>query len=288
MRLPRLIATDLDGTVLRRDGTLSERTSRVLRAAAEAGTQTVAVTARPVRFVRALGLTGMAAAVCANGALVCDLASGAVLEEHALPMAAVREVAAALAAAVPGVGFALETGDRVLYAPEFTLRFSEPADTVVEAASADELWACADPVVKLMAYSEDLGNDGLLAAARIAAGGRAQCTHSGGRGLVEMAAPGVTKGSTLAAWCAARGIAAEDVVAFGDAPNDLPMLAWAGTGWAVGNAHPSVLAAVPRHTLSIDEDGVAAVLEPLFAPGAPPFEPSSTPATPETGEPVGA
>ena len=72
------------------------------------------------------------------------------------------------------------------------------------------------------------------------------------------------KATTLARLCAERGIAAEEVVAFGDMPNDLPMLAWAGTAYAVANAHPDVLAAVDRRTASNDDDGVALVVESLL------------------------
>lgn len=93
-----------------------------------------------------------------------------------------------------------------------------------------------------------------------------QFTHSGGRGLLEISASGVTKAGTLAELCAGRGIDATEVIAFGDMPNDLTVLDWAGTGYAMGNAHPDVLAAVPSHTVSNEEDGVALVLERFFGP----------------------
>ena len=93
-----------------------------------------------------------------------------------------------------------------------------------------------------------------------------EVTHSTvGPALLELSAAGVSKATTLARLCAELGVDAADVVAFGDMPNDLPMLAWAGTAYAVANAHPSVLAAVERRAASNDEDGVAQVLEQLFA-----------------------
>jgi hypothetical protein len=64
--------------------------------------------------------------------------------------------------------------------------------------------------------------------------------------------------------CAQRGIASDDVVAFGDMPNDLPMLRWAGHGVAVANAHPDLLTAADEVTASNDDAGVARVLERLF------------------------
>ena len=89
-------------------------------------------------------------------------------------------------------------------------------------------------------------------------------THSSAKGLIEAAAIGVSKATTLAALAAAEGITPQESIAFGDQPNDLPMLAWAGTSCAVANAHPRVLAAATRVIASNDDDGVARVLEALF------------------------
>jgi hydroxymethylpyrimidine pyrophosphatase-like HAD family hydrolase len=120
-------------------------------------------------------------------------------------------------------------------------------------------------VAKLLARHEGLSADELLARARRVVGEEmAALTHSSRDGLLEISAAGVTKASTLMAVCAERGLRAEDAVAFGDMPNDLPMLAWAGHSVAVGNAHPEVLAAVDEVTASNDDDGVAQVLERWF------------------------
>ncbi|MGZ6753442.1 MAG: HAD family hydrolase, partial [Nocardioides sp.] len=77
-------------------------------------------------------------------------------------------------------------------------------------------------------------------------------------------AAGVTKASTLALLCADLGVTADDVVAFGDMPNDLPMLAWAGTSYAMADAHPTVTAAADHVAPGHDEDGVARVLAGVF------------------------
>ena len=106
----------------------------------------------------------------------------------------------------------------------------------------------------------------MLALAEPALAGLATVTHSNPQdGLLEIAAHGVSKASTLARLCAELGVEPAEVVAFGDQPNDLPMLAFAGRAYAVANAHPAVLAAVPAHTASVEDDGVAAVLEELLA-----------------------
>ncbi|MCX4825510.1 HAD hydrolase family protein [Streptomyces sp. NBC_01142] len=266
MNRPRLIATDLDGTLLRRGGILSDRTLRALRGAFDAGAEVVFVTARPPRFVdmvvAATGLVGTA--VCSNGALLYDVAARTVVETRPLPVPTARQVAAALSVAAPGLGFAVETGHQVLYEPRFGLRFPGAADAEVAVASLMDLWLADVPITKLLAWSAQLDADFLLAAAEASAGGVAQFTHSGGAGLLEISAPGVTKAGTLSVLCAARGIDSSDVVAFGDMPNDLAILQWAGSGYAMANAHPSVLSAVQRHTASNEEDGVAVVLERLF------------------------
>ncbi|MEV7401313.1 Cof-type HAD-IIB family hydrolase [Streptomyces sp. NPDC091267] len=262
-----MIASDLDGTLLRNDGTLSPRTLRALRTAEGAGVEIVIVTARPPRFVdrlaEATGLVGTA--VCSNGALVYDIATRTVVSSRVLPLTTAQRVATALGAAVPEVGFALETGNQVLYEPAYRLRLSEDVGAELPVPTLADLWLTEAPVTKLLVWSDRLDADTLLAAARQGAGDEVQLTHSGGRGLLEISAPGVTKAGTLSMLCAGRGIDAAEVIAFGDMPNDLSVLGWAGTGYAMANAHPAVLAAVPTHTLSNEEDGVAEVIERLFA-----------------------
>ncbi|WP_328785368.1 Cof-type HAD-IIB family hydrolase [Streptomyces canus] len=267
--IPKLIATDLDGTLLRNDRTVSERTLRALRAATEAGVEVVFVTARPPRFVDELaagsGLSGTA--VCSNGALVYDVGTRTVLKSRTLPPEDARKVAEALTGAVGGVGFAVETGHKVVFAPGYGHRLPEDAEAEFPVDSVEALWSLDAPFVKLLAWSAQVDADTMLATAESAAGGKAQFTHSGGSGLLEVSASGVTKAGTLSALCAERGIDAADVIAFGDMPNDLTILEWAGTAYAMGNAHASVRAAVTRHTASNEEDGVATVLEQFVTVG---------------------
>jgi hydroxymethylpyrimidine pyrophosphatase-like HAD family hydrolase len=110
-----------------------------------------------------------------------------------------------------------------------------------------------------------MGSDDLLAAARDVAGDLVEMTHSSTTGLLEISAAGVSKATTLARVCEERGVPAAEVVAFGDMPNDLPMLAWAGVAYAVEGAHPEVLAAVDRVVPAPEDDGVARELVRLFA-----------------------
>jgi Cof subfamily protein (haloacid dehalogenase superfamily) len=261
----RLVATDLDGTLLRSDGTVSARTRQALAATVAAGVDVVILTARPPRYVNLvaeqLGISGVV--VCSNGAMLYELATGRVTDVLALPLETARRVAAALAGAVPGVGFAIETGSLVVCEPGFVRRYD--GDLHHDVPDLDEMWHRGVPIVKLLAWSASSTSDELVTAAVAAVGGDAECTHSGGTSTLEVSAAGVSKAAALAALCAARGIAAADVVAFGDMPNDLQMLGWAGTSYAVANAHPQVLAQASARTAANDDDGVALTLEHLLA-----------------------
>ena len=172
-------------------------------------------------------------------------------------------VVAAVSVAVPGVGFAVETGVMVVFEPGFT-RPNHGGDLRLAAADLAELWHHGTPIVKLLAWSATCTADHLLTLVRTAAGEAVECTHSGGTGLVEVSAAGVSKLAALIDLCAEREVPAAQVVAFGDMPNDLAMLTWAGRGYAVANAHPSVLAAGLPTTASNDDDGVARILESLL------------------------
>jgi hydroxymethylpyrimidine pyrophosphatase-like HAD family hydrolase len=81
---------------------------------------------------------------------------------------------------------------------------------------------------------------------------------------MEISASGVSKAVALSRLADELGVPADEVVAFGDMPNDVPMLGWAGHAVAVANAHPDVLAAADEITASNDDDGVAQVIERLL------------------------
>jgi hydroxymethylpyrimidine pyrophosphatase-like HAD family hydrolase len=263
-RPPRLIATDLDGTLLGPGGSVSERTRRALSLLAGAGIDLVFVTARPPRWVDHLAdLVGAhGTAICSNGAFVYDVLRRTVTQAHGMSPCVVRAIAADLRAALPGVGFAAELPDGIRMERDYPSLHQEdvPADGGYGSIDAIER-----PVGKLLARSLQVPEaDFVLRVARIV-GGRAEVTYSASGGLAEIGPLGVTKASSLVEWCAGRGISAGDVWAFGDMPNDLPMLTWAGVSFAVANAHPDVIAAANQCCPSNAEDGVACVLESLLA-----------------------
>lgn len=258
-----LVATDLDGTLLRSDGTVSDRTRAALAAAEEAGALVVVVTGRPPRWMgrigEEVGRTGLA--ICANGAIVWDLERQEVVRENPIDPGTAADVVRRLRDALPELAFAVERGTSFGHEPTYRPRSQVPDDVLV--AHADELVAA--PVAKLLARHDSMGPDELLAAAAEVVGDLATLTHASTGGLLEISAAGVSKAVALEELAAGHGLGAADAVAFGDMPNDLTMLAWAGRGVAVANAHPDVLAAADEVTASNDEDGVAAVVERLTA-----------------------
>jgi hypothetical protein len=262
---PKVVATDLDGTIVRTDGTISPRTLDALRTAEHAGALVIVVTGRPPRWLKgiadATGAHGLA--ICANGALIYDLTASAVVASRPMSNELVADLMRRLRVAAPDISFAVECIDGAfIHETHYIQRWTPEAGTIV----GEILPSVTKPVAKLLARQEQADSDTLLGLARATIDARsATLTHSSIDGLLEINGPGVTKASTLEWFLAERGLAAGDVVAFGDMPNDVEMLAWAGHGVAVANAHPEVLAVVDEVTASNDEDGVAAVLERLFA-----------------------
>ena len=259
----RLVATDLDGTLVRRDGTVSARTVAALAGCRAAGVDVVAVTGRPPRWLADLAeVVGTATAICANGAIVYDLASARVVRARVLAPDAVRAAVEAVRAALPGTTVALETLRGFRREPDYRPTFDAGAE--LTCAPLHDLLADDPGVVKLLLRHAGSSPDAVLAAARAALAGIAEPTHSGARdGLVEVAALGVSKASTLAEVAAERGVAPEQVAAFGDMPNDVAMLRWAGQSYAVADGHPDAVAAASGVAPPCEEDGVAQVLERL-------------------------
>ena len=259
----RLVATDLDGTLLSSDGLCSGRTRTALAAVERSGMRVVLVTARPPRWLHDLadlvGEHGLA--LCSNGAFVYDVRSRQIREEHCMAAGVVESLAVDLRDALPGIVFAVESragfGRERNYLDEFTT----PQD--VWAVRLEEL---LDPLPgKMLARCHKVPAVQFHRVVDEVVGDRAVVSYSGASGLAEISAAGVTKAAALQGWCAAQGIDSTEVFAFGDMPNDLPMLRWAGRSFGVANAHPDVLDVVDQVCASNDDDGVAQVLEELLA-----------------------
>lgn len=269
VRAPRLVATDVDGTLLGADDVPSPRTRAVLARMIDAGVPLVLATGRPPRWVRsvcdAVGVHGLV--VAANGAVLYDAAADRVLDAATLDPPDVAAVVDGLHEVVPGCGVAVERVGR--HAAD-----TEPTPFVCEAGYRP-LWAPVDvevshdelvsrPVIKVLARHEDLASDAMAVLALERVGHLVDITYSALGGLIECSVRGVTKAFGLARAAERLDVDAADVLAFGDMPNDLPMLAWAGHGVSVANGHPEVLAAAAEVTTSNLDDGVASVLERWF------------------------
>jgi Cof subfamily protein (haloacid dehalogenase superfamily) len=262
---PRLAAIDLDGTLLRSDQTVSERSKTAIAAARAAGVEVVVATARSPRSTRALaaeaGIGGLA--ICANGAIVYDLDDERIVRHTPLRAATAHRLVLGLRERFPGIVFGWE----------YKLRFgSEPA---YEAQRDQGWWPRPEgsyepcdplewilPMTKLLARLQAADLERLLVVATELAGPDASTTLAG-NAFVELAAPGIGKEVALERLAADLGLGAPEVVAFGDHRTDVGMIAWAGHGVAVANAHPSALAAANEVTATNDDDGVAMVLERL-------------------------
>jgi hydroxymethylpyrimidine pyrophosphatase-like HAD family hydrolase len=259
--LPRLVATDLDGTLLRTDGSLSDRTRDVLATLDTRGVPVVIVTGRPMRWLADLlpvvGEHGLA--IVSNGAALYDVAAGEARDVRGIEAAAGLELAQRIRAVLPGATFAIESVTGIALAPGFVDVERVPAGSRV--GSLDELWT--GPALKLLVRHPGADHDQLRRGVEEAVGDLATPTWSM-PGLVEISAAGVTKATALAALAEELGVEAAEVIAFGDMPNDVPMLTWAGQAYAVANAHPEAQAAAGQLAPANDDDGVASVLAGLF------------------------
>jgi Cof subfamily protein (haloacid dehalogenase superfamily) len=267
MNPPSLIASDVDGTLLDADEKVTARTREAVRAAIAGGATFVLATGRPPRWiapvVNALGFAPMA--VCANGAVLYDPAHDRIVSARTLSADELGELAEIATRAIPGAGLAVERVGRSAHdaatpqfisSPGYEHAWLNPDNTEV---SLEDLLSA--PAVKLLIRKAGARSTDMAAILRRQTGIDGDITYSTDNGLIEVVPRGISKASGVEEVARPIGIAAEDVVAFGDMPNDLPLLSWAGHGVAMGNAHPEVLAVADEVTAPNTDDGVARVLE---------------------------
>ncbi|MFD5455115.1 HAD hydrolase family protein [Streptomyces olivaceus] len=220
---PRLIATDLDGTLLRDDKSVSPRTVAALAAAEQAGIEVFFVTGRPARWMDVVSahVHGHGLAICGNGAAVVDLHGGPdahrFVKVRELPRENALDAVRLLREAAPGTVYAVEQTYGFHQEPAYPKMHLEVPDDLLP---AEELLApdgrgTTEPVLKILAFHPELDPDGFLALARLAVGDRANVTRSSPSALLEISGPDVSKASTLALCCAERGISHDEVVAGG-------------------------------------------------------------------------
>ncbi|MEU6379939.1 HAD family hydrolase [Streptomyces sp. NPDC046909] len=263
-----LIATDLDGTLLRGDDTLSDRSLAALARVAEAGARHLVVTGRPAPRVRPLlddlGSTGLA--VCGQGAQVYDAGADRLLWSVTLDRELAETALGKIEAEVGQVYAAVDQdGVEGLTLIEPGYLMPHPTLPAVRVDRRDDLWC--EPISKVLLRHPTLSDDELAATARGVVGSLATVTMSG-PGTVELQPCGITKATGLALAAEYLGLGPDRTIAFGDMPNDIPMFDWAAHGVAMANAHPELKAVADEVTLSNEDDGIAVVLERLFgSPG---------------------
>ncbi len=261
----RLVATDLDGTLLRSDETVSPRTRAAVEAACARGAAHIVVTGRAVAWTRHIldGLDYDGLAVCGQGAQVYHAGEHRLLTSVTLDRRLAADAVAKLEAEVGEVAVAASTdglAGEVLFGPGFRAVAREDLP-VRRVADRDEL--LAQPIGKLYLQHPELDDDALTAAARETVGDLVGVVLAGAD-TVEILPHGLTKATGLSLAARRLGVTGAETIAFGDMPNDIPMFRWAGHGVAMAGAHPELVAVADEVTASNDEDGIAAVLDRVF------------------------
>lgn len=270
----KLIALDLDGTLLNSDKILTERSRAALEAAAGAGIEIVPATGRFYRgmpeTIRALPFVHYAITI--NGAQVLDVRTGETLYVGEIP------VEEALAC------FAFLDGLPVIYDcyvdgwGYMTASMQEKAEEYISNPhSLDMVLRLRSPVPELKAYLRERGKplqkmqlftrdiplrDALLA--ELAERFPAFAVTTSLPNNIEINSRDADKGRALLGLAARLGISREKTMAFGDGLNDLTMLTAAGAGVAMGNASAELKAAAALVAPDCDHDGVARVIEQLL------------------------
>jgi len=264
--LPKLVATDLDGTLVRSDDTVSAYTHEVLDRVRAAGIRIVGATGRGPRLTE-LTRNDIRAAdflVMAHGGWILDQLDGTYLRQARLSGTMLDRLLADMEAEVGPLTVMVEALEHA-GAPLWGTRAPNwRYEVTVEERTRAECLTC--DVIKAYACSADQTVDDLLDAARRIVAPHVASVTQAGLNVVEICPPNVDKGTGLAIVAEAVGVDPADVLVFGDMPNDLPMFAWAG--WhrvAVANAHPAVLAVADEVTSTNDEDGVAVYLDRLLS-----------------------
>ncbi|MEV0947121.1 HAD family hydrolase [Rhodococcus sp. NPDC049939] len=264
---PSLVASDIDGTLIGHDERVSARTRDAVTSVVASGTPFVLATGRPPRWIHPVvdELGHAPLAVCANGAIIYDSNTGRVLSASVLDVDSLAWLSDITHEVLPGAGLAAErvgvgahdmATSEFVRSPDYEHAWFNPDDTEVS-----EEAVLAASAVKLLVRVPGMSSKAMVDALKPHIGGRADVTYSTDNGLIELSAPGITKASGLAIVAERLGVAASEIVAFGDMPNDIPMLNLAGLGVAVENAHLDAKAAAREVTTTNLNHGVARVLE---------------------------
>ncbi|MHA5283982.1 HAD family hydrolase [Corynebacterium sp. CQ3829_602738] len=270
---PRLIISDIDGTFITSAGRVTGRLRAVIVRAVESGAHFGLATGRPHRWlIPVLEQLPLApVCVCANGAVVYDPATDRVLHAFELSPSAMAEVVEAAERVLADVphGYGVERVGSSALDPEeecfiITPEYNRDAwDSQFGVTDTQTL--ISQPAAKLLVRCSSMTSAQMfeLIAPEVDPE-LAHVTYSMDEGLIEVSCPGVNKAAGARYLAERYGVTAADAVAFGDMPNDLELLRWAGVGVAMGNAVPMLHDAADHVTATNNEYGVARVLERWF------------------------
>lgn len=262
---PKLIATDLDGTIVQHDGTISERTIAAFTKAHAMGIHIYFVTGRPPRWMDEIrDAFGFGGAICGNGAMLYDLKTSTVTEEWMISKELQKEIAQRLRMAIPPISFAIESHDYYHREKSYVPRWDIGLDNVGVERIED---AIRGPAFKMLARcsGSEFTSDQMLEIASRELEGLVTVTHSNAKeSLLEISALGISKGQTLAKVAERLNIDASDCISFGDNPNDFSMLQWCGRSFAMADGHPDGIKFATGIAEPHAVDGVAKVIEELL------------------------
>lgn len=260
----RAVVTDLDGTIVRADGTISDATRSAAARLQAVGIPLIVATARTPAGLSVLGpaLDHVTFAVCCNGSLGYHPLSGKTAWRETLDRAAQRHVVATLSTDLPEAGFGAYDGSiwrlstNYLHArgrwPSGTHQLATAAQIADSAACTMGIW---HPVLTSVQVA-------LALSAGLAQAGLAVLSESASH-VLDVTPGGTDKGTGITRALALAGITPDQAIGFGDARNDLPMFAVLGLAIAVADAHPDVIAAADTVACDVDGDGFASTLRQL-------------------------
>jgi len=262
---PKLIASDLDGTIVSHKGVISQRTIDAFTSARDLGVHVFFVTGRPPRWMGEIREAfGFGEAICCNGAMLYDLMNDVVLEEWMISIEDQLEVVRRMRIAMPEMSFAVESNDHyhreIAYVPKWDIGMDNVGVGKIEDA-------ISRPALKILGRcsNHEFTSDEMVEVAHGECKDLVTVTHSTSKdSLIEISALNISKGATLEMMAKRLGLTAEDCVSFGDNPNDFSMLQWAGRSFAMTGGHPHAPSFAKAVAEPCEADGVAKIIEELL------------------------
>lgn len=259
----RLVAMDLDDTLLRDDWTISPRVVKAIQKAQAQGVKVTIATGRmPIStrpYAEQLGVD--VPVITYHGAMIQQVLSGEVLFRRVIPSALATEIVDFVENV--GIYSQIYLKDRVIASQlnEWSREYARIASVHIEEANLSVLLSQEpEGVEKILLIAEEFDLDQLAPLLRQGYGEKVHITKSKPH-FLEITECSVNKGVALAALAEHFGIDQEEVMAIGDSFNDLEMIQYAGKGVAMGNARQEIKEQADIVTTSNEEDGVAEAIE---------------------------